>query len=422
MTCSRIEELATLLRARESFIEDWLAAHYHNITPPVYTSVDIRNSGCKMALVDTNLFPAGFNNLCETFSHQAAMQLKAYLERYYPQAKKLLLIPEDHTRNLYYFQNIAALLNIIQLAGYEAILGSSRASLHKDEDIVLAEEETLTLHKIHLENNTLKTDHFIPDLILLNNDLSEGFPNYLKNLQQPVIPSPQMGWHSRRKSHHFELTQQLLNELCGELHIDPWLLSPMTRVEGGIDLNDSICLQRLADSAHRLLMMIRQKYLEHKMTQEPYLFIKNNSGTYGMAVTSVHSGEEILKWNRSTKNKMASAKGGKMVNEYLIQEGIPTADFYRGKPFEPVVYLVGGNPIGVFFRINDQRNQFESLNAKGMTFTCRCFHKLAPPAAVYDLTYHDKGDLFVIASLLGRIASLALGIENGRTALENYSA
>ncbi|MGT2492998.1 glutamate--cysteine ligase [Cupriavidus basilensis] len=32
-------------------------------TPPFYCSVDLRNAGFKLAPVDTNLFPGGFNNL-----------------------------------------------------------------------------------------------------------------------------------------------------------------------------------------------------------------------------------------------------------------------------------------------------------------------------------------------------------------------
>lgn len=416
-----INELASQIRSEEAEIERWLASCYQGAIPPIYTSVDIRNSGHKIAVVDTNLFPAGFNNLCETFSKQATDQFKAYFETHYPGTKKILLIPEDHTRNTYYFQNLNALFQMLQQAEFQVVIGSSRATLHAPERIPLSETESLTIHPIYLEGQRLRTQDFVPDLILLNNDLSEGFPNYLRNLEQPVIPAPELGWHVRRKSDHFQLVQGLIGELSKRLGMDPWLLTPLTTVEQGIDLDDSICLKRMADAANRLLMIIRQKYLEYKISEPPYLFIKNNSGTYGMAVTPVSSGDEILKWGRRLKNKMQSAKGGRTVSEYIIQEGIPTADFYRGKPFEPVVYLVGGSPIGIFFRIHEEKNAFESLNTRGMTFTCRCFHKLAPPSSAYNLTYEDKSDLFVITSLLGRIASLAVSQETNLAIPQNSS-
>ena len=44
-------------------IEHWLRAQWQEHTPPFYSSVDLRNSGFKIAPVDTNLYPGGFNNL-----------------------------------------------------------------------------------------------------------------------------------------------------------------------------------------------------------------------------------------------------------------------------------------------------------------------------------------------------------------------
>ena len=57
-------------------IERWFRMEWQEHTPPFYSSVDIRNAGFKMAPVDTNLFPGGFNNLAEEMfplATQAAM-------------------------------------------------------------------------------------------------------------------------------------------------------------------------------------------------------------------------------------------------------------------------------------------------------------------------------------------------------------
>ena len=44
-------------------IERWFRLEWQEHTPPFYCSVDLRNAGYKLAPVDTNLFPGGFNNL-----------------------------------------------------------------------------------------------------------------------------------------------------------------------------------------------------------------------------------------------------------------------------------------------------------------------------------------------------------------------
>ena len=48
-----------------SEIEHWFRSQWLSHTPPFYASVDLRNAGFKLSVVDTNLFPGGFNNLSE---------------------------------------------------------------------------------------------------------------------------------------------------------------------------------------------------------------------------------------------------------------------------------------------------------------------------------------------------------------------
>ncbi|HLD84288.1 MAG TPA: glutamate--cysteine ligase, partial [Coxiellaceae bacterium] len=44
-------------------IESWFRVQWQKTPALFYGSVDLRNAGFKLAPVDTNLFPAGFNNL-----------------------------------------------------------------------------------------------------------------------------------------------------------------------------------------------------------------------------------------------------------------------------------------------------------------------------------------------------------------------
>ena len=48
-------------------IERWFRSQWQEHAAPFYTSVDLRNSGFKLAPVDTNLYPGGFNNLNSDF-------------------------------------------------------------------------------------------------------------------------------------------------------------------------------------------------------------------------------------------------------------------------------------------------------------------------------------------------------------------
>jgi glutamate--cysteine ligase len=375
---SIIQDLAARLsephRARQ--LEDWRDRRLSSLPgaePPVYASIDVRNAGFKVSVVDTNLFPAGFNNLCETFSANAAEAFKSFFKAWHPSVRKILIFPEAHTRNLYYWKNVEALRSILVQSGMET-------EVHPREG-------------------------FVPDLILLNNDLSSGIPEPLRGSGRLLLPSPDLGWHRRRKSDHFRHFEGLAIEAAEILEVDPWLITPLSESETGVDLSDEICLKRLKDTADRLLDRIRDKYRRHGIARAPYLFIKNDAGTYGMGVTHVDSGSAFLKLSRRIRNKLESSKGGASVREYLLQEGIPTADLYRGKPIEPVVYLVGGENVGMFFRIHEEKNELENLNAPGMTFDCLCLHKLK-----------NRDDLFKVASVLGRIASLASVLELHATA------
>ena len=46
-------------------VDQWFAEKSKNLDFPIYTSVDIRDAGVKLASVDANIFPAGFNNICD---------------------------------------------------------------------------------------------------------------------------------------------------------------------------------------------------------------------------------------------------------------------------------------------------------------------------------------------------------------------
>ena len=56
--------LAEGVRKNRRKIWEWHLEHARVAPPPLYCSIDLRDSGTKIAPVDSNLYPAGFNNIC----------------------------------------------------------------------------------------------------------------------------------------------------------------------------------------------------------------------------------------------------------------------------------------------------------------------------------------------------------------------
>ena len=180
-------------------IEQWLRRQWQEHTPPFYTSVDLRNSGFKLAPVDTNLFPGGFNNLNPEFLPLCVQAAMVAIEKVCPDAKNLLLIPENHTRNQFYLQNVARLAVILRHTGLNVRIGSLLPDITSPTTINLDDGQTLLLEplkRIGADGRRLGLDGFDPCAILLNNDLSAGVPEILTGLnEQFVIPPLHAGWH-----------------------------------------------------------------------------------------------------------------------------------------------------------------------------------------------------------------------------------
>ena len=77
----------------------------------------------KLAPIDMNLFPAGFNNLNPKFFALSVMQQQKIIQQIAPAAKNILIIPESHTRNLFYWANIKTLQSILESAGFQVRFG-----------------------------------------------------------------------------------------------------------------------------------------------------------------------------------------------------------------------------------------------------------------------------------------------------------
>ena len=132
-----LQQIEEHLLQRQPEIEHWFRAQWLDTPPPFYASVDLRNAGFKLAPVDTNLFPGGFNNLNPAFLPLSVQAVQAATNRLCPTACRILVIAESHTRNLFYLENVAVLRRILESAGYEVRIGSLLPDLTEPQTVSL---------------------------------------------------------------------------------------------------------------------------------------------------------------------------------------------------------------------------------------------------------------------------------------------
>ena len=397
-------------------IEQWMRAQWQDHLPPIYGSTDLRNAGFKLAPVDLNLFPGGFNNLNDAFMPLCVQAAQAAIERICPDARNLLLIPENHTRNQFYLQNVARLVSILQLTGLNVRIGSLLPDLLEPTTLELPNGATLTLEPLKRQGGRLGVAGFDPCAVLLNNDLSAGVPEVLRGLdEQWLIPPLHAGWHARRKSRHAAAYDRVAREFADVIGIDPWRINPEFGVCGEINFHERTGEECLASQVDSLLTRIRAKYKEYGVSETPFVVVKADAGTYGMGVMTVRDASEVVGLNRRQRNKMAVVKEGLQVQEVIIQEGVHTFESLEGAVAEPVVYMMDHYVVGGFYRVHTERGRDENLNAPGMHFEPLAFDTCC--------TLPDSGqgpdappNRFYAYGVVARLALLAASVEIEETA------
>ncbi|MCC6474143.1 MAG: glutamate--cysteine ligase [Burkholderiales bacterium] len=411
-----LQELERRILDSSTAIEHWLRAQWQEHTPPFYTSVDLRNSGFKIAPVDTNLYPGGFNNLNPAFLPLCVQAAMSAIEKICPDATNLLLIPESHTRNVHYLRNVAQLRTILRQAGLNVRIGTLSPAITRPTTIEIPESQPLLVEPLVRAGARLGLADFDPCAILLNNDLSSGLPQILKGLDgQTVLPPLHAGWVVRRKSNHFAAYDDATREFAQLLSIDPWLVNPYFAVCGEVNFHERAGEDCLTSNVEVLLAQIRNKYLEYGIKDEPYVVVKADAGTYGMGIMTARSADELRALNRRQRNKLAVVTEGLQVSEVIMQEGVHTYESINGAAAEPVVYMIDRFVVGGFYRVHGERGIDGVLNAPGMQFVplafddcCTTPDHYAQPGA--------GANRFYSYGVIARLALLAASIELERTA------
>lgn len=391
-------------------IEHWFRAQWLEHSPPFYASVDLRNSGFKLAPVDTNLFPGGFNNLNADFLPLCVQAMQGAVEKICPEARGVLLIPESHTRNQFYLQNVAQIVTILKQAGMRVRVGSLLPEITAPTKIELANGVSVMLEPLVRIGNRLSVADFDPCVVLLNNDLSGGVPSVLQRLEQAIFPPLEAGWYMRRKSQHFSAYDQVAEQFAALLGIDPWLINPYFATCNQVNFQERIGEECLAAQVDSVLSKMRGKYQEYGVKADPFVIVKADAGTYGMGIMTVKDANEVKGLNRKQRNKMAVIKEGQDVSDVLVQEGVYTFEQINEAVAEPVVYMIDRYVVGGFYRVHTGRGIDENLNAPGMSFEPLAFESccsLPNPDCAPD----DTPNRFYAYGVVARLALLAASLE-----------
>jgi len=409
----QVPELEIKLVEEVSTVEHWLRGQWQERSVPFYASVDLRNSGFKLAPVDTNLFPGGFNNLNPDFMPLCVQAAMTAVEKICPDAKGALIIPENHTRNIFYLQNVAMLASILRQAGMNVRIGSLLPEITAPTDLKLPDGSSLTLEPLVRKGNRLGLANFDPCVVVLNNDLSAGIPEILKNLEQSLLPPLHAGWATRRKSNHFSAYNQVAGEFAKLVDIDPWLINTYFATCGEINFQERRGEECLASWVDQILGDVRKKYQEYGIKEEPFVIVKADAGTYGMGIMTVKNASEVRDLNRKQRNKMAVVKEGLAVTEVMVQEGVYTFESINETVAEPVVYMIDHFVVGGFYRVHTGRGKDENLHSPGMHFVPLAFES---PCSLPDPTKPGcVPNRFYVYGVVARLALLAAAVELEQT-------
>ncbi len=388
-------------------IERWFRLEWMEHTPPFYSSVDIRNAGFKLAPVDTNLYPAGWNNLTPAMLPLAVMAAMAAVEKICPEARNLLIVPENTTRDSFYLASVAQLCRIFHMAGLNVRVGSINPEIKKITTIELPNGDSVRLEPVIRGKRRLGVKDFDPCTILLNNDLSAGVPGILEDIhEQYLLPPLHAGWFTRRKSRHFQSYEEVSKRFGKLIGVDPWLINPMFNKCGAVDLSQHSGLECVTTNVDALLTKIRRKYKEYGINEKPFVIVKADNSSAGMGIMTIRDVKDIDRLVGMGKDAVDRAHA-----EVIVQEGVLTNERMNEAVAEPVVYMMDRYVVGGFYRVHAGRGIDENLNAPGSRFVPLAFAEsthLPQPGMRPGASAPNR---FYMYGVIGRLAMLAASYE-----------
>ena len=398
--------------------ERWFRLEWMEHTPAFYCAVDVRNAGFKLAPVETDLYPRGWNHLSEATLPLAVQAAQAVIEKTCPEARNLLLIPENRAQhNPSYLNNLAQLIRIFRMAGLNVRVGSISNEIKEPTRIPLQQGDALSdsvlLEPVIRTERRIGLQDFDPCTVLVNNDLSAGAPGILEELyEQYVLPPVHAGWHVRRRSRHLACYEEVAKRFGKMLGIDHWLITPLFSSCEAVDVQSAQSMEQLRNHVETLLGRIRRKYKEYGIQEKPFVEIKADnsaSGTQIMAVQSAVDLDDLANRNPAAYERLQAAANGPRATDLLLQEGVQTSERMYEAAVEPVVYMMDRYVVGGAYRVPtevatvDDRN-----NAQYVPLTFDQSSQLPEPGVKPGASGPNR---FYMYGVLARLAMLAASYE-----------
>ena len=165
-----------------------------------------------------------------------------------------MIVPELHTRNRHYWENVLSIVKILELAKIETRVGLVLEGQSESEfEFEAISGKKLIAERITRQDDRIKLTDFDPDLVLINNDFSDSSPAILSDLEQIVVPPTEVGWHSRKKNIHFEFYNKLVEEFANLIGMNPSHFLLETRLVQNIDFENKEDRAKLASEIEQML-------------------------------------------------------------------------------------------------------------------------------------------------------------------------
>ena len=393
-------------------IERWFRLEWMEHTPPFYSSVDLRNAGFKLAPVSTHLFPSDWNNLTPQMLPLAVQAAMAAIEKICPEARNLLVIPENGTLSSSYLDSLAQLRRIFNMAGLNVRLGSIDPAIKQTTAFALPDGETLALEPVLRGKRRLGLKDFDPCTILLNNDLIAGVPGILEEVyEQYLLPPLHAGWPTRRKSIHFKCYEEVAKRLGKLMGVDPWLVNPLFDKCEDVNLDQDSGMEALSSQVDAVLARVRRKYKEYGIKEKPFVVVKADHGTHELGIVTVRDARDMQTLRDRVKALTEARKTPLLAHDFMVQEGVLTQERVNDAVAEPVIYTMDRYVVGGFYRVHAERGVDENLNAPGAAYVPLAFEhstQLPQPGVKPGASVPNR---FYMYGVIGRLAMLAASYE-----------
>ena len=209
-------------------IEHWLRGQWQEYTPPFYSSCDLRNSGFKLAPVDTNLYPrwlqqpeSGVPAALRAGGDECHRKILSRRRAACCSFRKTTRATSSTCRTSRNWS-----ISCARPASISASARCCRKSTSRRRSICrMAVNCCLSPWFAKATAWVSMVSNLVPYCSTTTS--RPASPTILKNLHdQVVLPPLHAGWAVRRKSNHFAAYDQVANDFAKEIGIDPWRINP----------------------------------------------------------------------------------------------------------------------------------------------------------------------------------------------------